>query len=89
MSHKSLQLWGGRFITQVINYREVIMDGLRDDRLDGAVAIAEFTGIALKRVFYLAEKRLIPVAKEGGRLIASKKTLRAHYEKLTGGATAV
>lgn len=62
--------------------------GLKEDRLDGAAAIAEFTGTPVKRVFYLAERKLIPVGKEGGRLIGSKKTLRDHYAKLMSGQAA-
>lgn len=60
--------------------------GLGEDRLDGADAIAAFVGIDRRRVFHLAERKLIPVGKEGGRLVASKAALREHYAKLTRGA---
>jgi hypothetical protein len=62
--------------------------GFGDDRLEGAAAIAEFTGETVRRVFHLAEKKLIPVGRIGGRLIASKKVLTEHYQKLVSGQAA-
>lgn len=61
------------------------MDGIGDDRLKGAAAIAEFIGEPVRRVFNLAERKLIPCGREGGRLIASKAQLREHYRKLVTG----
>jgi hypothetical protein len=50
---------------------------LADDMLDGSEAIAEFTGISRSRVFYLAERGLLPVFKVGSRWCALKSELRA------------
>jgi hypothetical protein len=59
---------------------------LADDLLRGIKAISEFIGEDERRVYYLAEKNIIPVGKEGdGRWIASKRALRTHYARLTGG----
>ena len=63
------------------------MDGLSEDRLEGATAIAEFLGTTRRRAFQLCERKLIPCGREGGRLIASKRALREHYAKLTRGGT--
>ena len=54
------------------------MDELRDDLLMGARAIAEFMGIYVRRVFYLAEHGKIPVFKLGERWHARRSTLRAY-----------
>jgi hypothetical protein len=40
---------------------------LADDLLSGFPAIAEFTGWPERRVYYLAEKKLIPLFKIGDR----------------------
>jgi len=58
---------------------------LANDILRGAKAIADFIGETEKRTRYLAERAVIPVGKEGGILIASKRRLRERYERLTGG----
>ena len=58
---------------------------LSDDLLRGVKAISEFIGEDERRTFYLAEKGYIPLGKEGATWIGSKKTLRAHYAKITGG----
>jgi len=57
-----------------------------DDLLRGIKAIAEFIGKNQRQTFYLAEKQLIPVGKEGGIWTASKTALRDHYRKITGAA---
>jgi hypothetical protein len=61
------------------------------DRLDGAGEIAEVwfgqnTEDTRKRVYYLHGRGLLPVAKFGQQLVASRKRLEAHYEKMFGGA---
>jgi hypothetical protein len=56
------------------------MDELRDDLLMGARAIAEFMGIYVRRVFYLAEHGKIPVFKLGERWHARRSTLRRFVE---------
>ena len=55
---------------------------LKDDRLKGAKAIAEFLGEDERRVFYLLEKKQIPGFKYGGLWNARKSTLVRHIERL-------
>jgi hypothetical protein len=59
---------------------------LADDLLRGVKEIAAFIGEPPRRTFYLLEKKLIPAGKVGANYIASKRTLRTHYERLTGAA---
>jgi hypothetical protein len=66
------------------------LDSPAGDIAEGARAIAEVvfdddSPQSVKRIFYLAERRLIPVGKLGGKLIASKKKLRQHIDSLTSG----
>jgi hypothetical protein len=61
---------------------------LAGDKLRGVAAIAAFLGESRRRAQYLCEKRLIPVGKEGAIYVASKRTLRAHYEYITSGEAA-
>ena len=61
---------------------------LKDDRLTGAKAIAEFLGEDQRRIFYMLEHRLIPAFKLGGRWNARKSTLVKHIEKLEAEALA-
>jgi hypothetical protein len=66
------------------------LDSPASDIAEGARAIAEVvfdddSPQSIKRVFYLAEKKLIPCGKLGGKLIASKKKLRQHMDALTSG----
>jgi hypothetical protein len=63
---------------------------LASDRLDGARAIAAFwfgadTRENKRKVFRLIDLKVIPVAKVGGRLIASKRALSERYRQLTSG----
>jgi hypothetical protein len=58
------------------------------DRLDGAEAIAAFRGEPLHRTRYLIRMGLIPVAREGERIIASKRVLREHYMAATSAKAA-
>jgi hypothetical protein len=52
---------------------------IASDRLDGAEAIAAFRGEPIHRTRYLIRKGLLPVAREGERLVGSKRVLREHY----------
>ena len=61
---------------------------LKDDKLKGAKAIAEFLGEEERRVFYLLEKKQIPGFKYGGLWNARKSTLLQHIEKLEAAAVA-
>jgi hypothetical protein len=59
------------------------MENLADDLLDGVAEIAAFTGLPERRVYYLAEKRLLPVFKLGDRKWqARKSTIRRHLDGL-------
>jgi hypothetical protein len=58
---------------------------LADDLLRGVKPIAEFLGESERRTFYLCERGYIPVGKVGTTWVASKKALRAHFERITGG----
>jgi hypothetical protein len=55
---------------------------LADDLLEGVPEIAAFTGQSQRRVYYLAEKKLLPLFKVGDRWTGRKSTLRKHYSKL-------
>jgi hypothetical protein len=59
-------------------------DTIADDRLVGAEAIAKFRGDSVRRTRYLIERGLLPVGREGDIIVASKRTLREHWQKLTG-----
>jgi hypothetical protein len=52
---------------------------IAEDRLNGAEAIAAFRGEPVFRTRYLIRKGLLPVAREGQRIVGSKRVLRAHY----------
>jgi hypothetical protein len=59
---------------------------LADDLLEGAEEIRAFIGWDnVRRVYYAAEKRRLPIWREddgrgSSRLISSKSALRRHYE---------
>jgi hypothetical protein len=58
---------------------------LAADMLRGVREIARFIGMPEKRVYYMIESGFLPVGKLGGRVwFASKRGLRAHFEKITG-----
>ena len=58
---------------------------LADDLLRGLRAIARFTGDSKSRTAALCEAGLIPVGKERGLWIASRRRLCEHYARLTAG----
>jgi hypothetical protein len=58
---------------------------LAADILRGVGAIAGFINESERRTYYLLERRLIPAGKQGACWIASRRALREHYERLTGG----
>lgn len=58
---------------------------IADDRLVGAAAIAAFRGEPVRRTRYLIERGELPHGREGGVIVASKRVLREHWRKLTGG----
>jgi len=56
---------------------EVSSEVLADDILWGAAAIGRFLGVDERRVYYLAERKQIPIKKIGHKTItASKRRLR-------------
>jgi hypothetical protein len=61
---------------------------IASDRLDGAEAIAAFRGENVHRTRYLIRKGLLPVAREGERIVGSKRRLREHYIANTSGQSA-
>ena len=63
-------------------------DSLANDLIRGAKAISKFIHEDERKTYYLLEKRLIPAGKEGAIWIASRRALRAHYARLTGGEAA-
>src|SRR4051812_46805226 len=68
----------------------VAADGLIDDRLLGAKAIAQFLYggddvESVKLVYAEVAKGLIPAGRWGGRLIASKQKILARYDTITSG----
>ena len=57
---------------------------LADDLLEGAEDIATHMGPNWnrRRVYYVFERKLLPIFRLGNRLIARKSTLRQHVEDL-------
>lgn len=59
------------------------MDDLADDLLSGVEAIAAFTGLKKRKIYYLAESGRLPVFKLDDRVwCARKSTLRKHIDNL-------
>jgi hypothetical protein len=57
-----------------------LVSDLTDDLLEGMKAISRFTGRPERRLYYLAEKNLLPgVFKEGARWIGLKSVIRERY----------
>jgi hypothetical protein len=57
-----------------------------DDKIRGIRAISEFYRRITAPHILPRERKLIPIGKEGASWIASKKRLREHYARITGGA---
>ena len=58
-------------------------EDLADDLLRGVKAIAAFTGLKNREVYYLAEKGKLPLFKMGARKWCGRKsTLRRHIDDL-------
>jgi hypothetical protein len=58
---------------------------LAEDLLWGAQAIADYLGLSTDQVYYLIRKKLLPIAKLGGSIVASKRQLVRYFEKITRG----
>jgi hypothetical protein len=63
-------------------------DRLADDLLNGAAEIAEFLGTNTREVYLLAQTKRLPIGRLGRKLIASKRQLTRHTDKITRGNTA-
>jgi hypothetical protein len=61
---------------------------LADDLLEGVAAIARFTGLKPRRVFYLAENGMLPLFKIGNRWCGRRSTLIEHIARLEAGESA-
>ena len=61
-------------------------DSVAADLLRGVRPIAQEIGETTRRTYYLLENRLIPAGKQGSLWVASRRTLREHYDRLTRGA---
>jgi hypothetical protein len=57
---------------------------LSSDLIWGVAAIAAEIGKTKRQTFHLIENRQIPAGKVGGRIVASRAKLRAHFEALLG-----
>jgi hypothetical protein len=51
---------------------------LKDDILYGAKQIAKFLGCTERKVFYLKEKKLLPLGSIGSQIVGSKSVIRRH-----------
>jgi hypothetical protein len=58
-------------------------NNLAEDLLQGVGAIAAYTGMTCRRVFYLAETNQLPIFKVGNRWCALRSVLRAHILALS------
>jgi hypothetical protein len=54
-----------------------------DDLLVGARAIGDFIGRNEDEVYYLARTKKWPIGRDGVQLVASKKRLARHAQKIT------
>jgi hypothetical protein len=54
------------------------------DRIEGAKAIAAFLGVTERQARWRIDRGLIPHAREGERIVASKRALIEHWRKATG-----
>ncbi len=56
-----------------------------EDLIWGVDAISKAIGKTPRQTFHLVETRQIPAGKTGGRIVASRQRLRAHFDALTSG----
>jgi len=61
---------------------------LGSDLIWGVSALARELGKTERQAFHLVETKQIPVGKIGGRIVASRAKLRAHFEAIVGGEVA-
>ena len=61
---------------------------LASDLLNGAAEIAQFLGTNAREVYHLAKTQRLLIGRLGRKLIASKRQLTRHTDKLARGPTA-
>jgi hypothetical protein len=61
---------------------------LADDLLAGGAEIAEFLGTNVREVYHLAKTQRLPIGRLGRKLIASRRALARHADKIARGPTA-
>jgi hypothetical protein len=59
-----------------------------EDRIDGARAIAAYLGLTERQVRWRIDRGLLPHAREGERIVASRRALREHWRRSTSGVAA-
>jgi hypothetical protein len=62
------------------------IEDFAQDLLPGAARIAEFLGTTERRVYYLAERRLLPIGRVGRSLFARRSELVTALSNATGKA---
>jgi hypothetical protein len=56
-----------------------------EDRIEGARAIAAFMGLTERQVRWGIDRGLLPHAREGERIVDSRRALLEHWRRATGG----
>ena len=59
-----------------------------DDLLNGGREIAEFLGTSVREVYHLHATQRLPIGRLGRKLIASKRRLTHHNNKIARGTAA-
>ena len=54
---------------------------LSEDLMIGAAALSAWLGVPERQVFYMNEKKLLPLFKIGGKLAGRKSTITEHIAK--------
>jgi hypothetical protein len=63
-------------------------DRLADDLLNGGPEIAAFLGCNTREVYHLHKTQRLPIGRLGRKLIASRRQLTRHTDKIARGPTA-
>ena len=59
-----------------------------EDRIDGARAIAAYLGLTEREVRWRIDRGLLPHAREGERIVGSRRALLEHWHRATSGVAA-
>jgi hypothetical protein len=62
---------------------------IADDIIRGSKNISKEIGESKRRTDYLLETKQIPAGKQGNQWVASRRTLREYYARLTSGQATV